>query len=115
MVRERLATGRERINVLLPLGEDRQQNDGLMESVYALCRLLLHKEYPVQLYWPGRGDMIRSRFMAEQGELENTLSEILSDNGLHPSGEAEAQMSVEHPGESYILIQTGEYKGEYIR
>lgn len=115
MVRERLATGREKINVLLPLCEDRKKNDDLMEALYALCRLLLHKEYPVQLYWPGRGDMLRGRFMAEQGELENALSEILSDNGLHRPEEVKTQMTVEHPGESYILVQTGAYKGEYIR
>ena len=115
MVRERLATGREKINILLPLGEDRQVNDGLMESVYALGRLLLHKEYPLQLYWPGRGEALRSQFVAELGELENVLGEILSDIGLHQSEEAEARMSADHPAESYILIQTGAYKGAYIR
>lgn len=115
MVRERLATGREKMNILLPLGEDRQQNDALMEAVYALCRLLLDKEYPIQLYWPGRAGALRGSFVAEQGELENVLSEILSDKGLHQSGRAEAQMAAEHPGESYILIRTGAYKGAYIR
>lgn len=115
MVRERLASGREKINVLLPLGEDRQTNDGLMEAVYALGRLLLHKEYPIQLYWPGRGEYLRGRFMAELGELEYVISEILSDSGIHQQGEAEEQMAVEHPAESYILIQTGAFKGAYIR
>ena len=115
MVRERLAEGRDKINILLPLGADRRQNDGLMEAVYALGRLLLYKEYPIQLYWPGREENLRGYFMAEQGELENVISEILSDNGLYPQGEAETQMSVEHPGESYILIRTGAYKGAYIR
>lgn len=115
MVRERLAEGRDKINILLPLGEDRQQNDGLVEAVYALGQLLLYKEYPIQLYWPGREESLRGYFMAEQGELENVISEILSDNGLHRQGEAETQMSVEHPGESYILIQTGAYKGAFIR
>ena len=115
MVRERMASGREKINVLLPLGEDKQQNDSLMEAVYALGRLLLHKEYPVQLYWPGRGSILRGCFVAEQGELEHALSEILSDNGLHQQGEAEMKMSAEHPAESYILIKTGAYKGAYIR
>ncbi len=115
MVRERLAAGREKINVLLPLGEDKGQNDGLMEALYELCRLLLHKEYPIQLYWPGRGNELRGRFMAEQGELENALFEILSDSGLHQPGFVEEQMSIEHPGESYIRIQTGVYKGAYIQ
>lgn len=135
MVRERLAAGREKINVLLPLGEDRKQNDDLMESLYGLCRLLLNREYPIQLYWPGRerkpresgsqggdaqgrisgGSTLRERFVAEQGELEHALSEILSDSGLHKPGFVEEQMSMEHPGESYIRVQTGEYKGAYIQ
>ena len=115
MVRERLAAGRDKINILLPLTEDRQLNDDLMESVYALGRLLLYKEYPIQLYWPGRGDNLRGFFVAEQGELENVVCEILSDNGLYQTGEAEARMWVEHPEESYILIRTGAYKGAYIR
>ncbi|MCM1101840.1 MAG: DUF58 domain-containing protein [Clostridium sp.] len=120
MVRERLATGREKINVLLPLGEDREQNDGLMESLYGLCRLLLSREYPIQLYWPGRGSaeragVLRGRFVAEQGELEYALSEILSSSGLYRPGFVEEQMSIEHPGESYIRVQTGEYRGAYIQ
>ena len=115
MVRQRLAAGREKMNVLLPLGDDRQYNDSLMESVYALCRLLLYKEYPIQLFWPGRGESLRGCFVAEQGELENAISEILSDNGLHQPEEAEERMSVEHPAENYILIRTGAYKGAYIR
>lgn len=115
MVRERLASGREKINVLLPLGEDRQENDGLMEAVYAVCRLLLQKEYPIQLYWPGRGDELQGRFLAEQGELEHVLEEILSDSGLRGPDDAREQISVKCPGESYILIRTGAYKGAYIR
>lgn len=115
MVRERLATGREKINVLLPLSDNKQINDSLMEAVYTLCGLLIQKEYPIQLYWPGNGNDLLGRFVAELGELENVLEEILSDNGLHMPGTAEAQMSVKCPGESYILIQTGAYKGAYIR
>lgn len=115
MVRERLATGREKMNVLLPLGDDRQLNDSLMESVYALGRLLLQKEYPLQLYWLGHEGVLRGRFLTEQGEFENVIDEILSENGLRQPGEAENKMSVEYPGQSYILIQTGAYKGAYIR
>lgn len=115
MVRQRMAAGRDIMNVLLPLGDDRQVNDSLVESVYALCRSLLHREFPIQLYWPGRGETLRGSFVAELGELENVISEILSDSGLHQPGEAEAQMSVEHPEERYILVRTGAYKGAYIR
>ncbi len=115
MVRERLATGHETVCVLLPLGEDREQNDELVEALYGVCRLLLDGDYPVQLYWPGRGETLRTRFMIEQGELENALTEILSDTGFHPAGRAQEQMAAEHPGAAYILIQTGANKGAYIR
>lgn len=115
MVRERLSQGREKINILLPLTEDRQLNDGLMEAVYALGRLLLDKEYPIQLYSPGRGNVLRGFFVSEQGEFDSVISEVLSDSGLHRPEDAEARMAEEHPSESYILVQTGAYKGAYIR
>lgn len=113
MVRERLATGREKINVLLPLGADKEENDGLMEALYGLCRLLLHKEYPIQLYWPGKG-ALQGCFIAELGELENAISRILSTNTLDRE-DAREWMEIEHPGEKYILVQTGAYKGAYIQ
>lgn len=114
MVRERLAAGKEKINVLLPLGERPDENDALMEALYGLCRLLLTKEYPVQLFWQGAGQALCSRFIVEQGELENVLGEILSTGGLRVSGAAEAQMAIEHPAESYILVKTGAWKGVYV-
>lgn len=115
MVRQRLAAGREKINVLLPLSDDKQRNDALVESLYALCLLLLKNAYPIQLYRPGRGGVLQGSFIAEQGELEHALEETLSDSGLHRPGEAEAQMAMEHSGESYILVQTGANKGAYIQ
>lgn len=114
MVRERLATGREKINVLLPLGRDRATNDALTEALYGLCRLLLSKEYPIQLYWPGKGQVLQGHFVAEQGELENVICEILSGTGILEQDVREL-MEMEHPGENYILVQTGAYKGAYIR
>ncbi len=115
MVRERLATGREKINVVLPLGNDKSRNDGLMEALYGVCRILLDKDYPIQLYWSGQGYTLRSRYLAEQGELEYAISEILSSSGQHQPGSAQEQMAIEHSGENYILIQTGAYKGAYIQ
>ena len=115
MVRERLSQGREKINILLPLTEDRQLNDGLMESVYALGRLLIDKEYPIHVYWPGRGSALQGFFVSELGEFDGVISEILSDGGLHRPEDAETRMAEEHPTESYILVRTGAYKGAYIR
>lgn len=114
MVRERLAAGKEKVNVLLPLGENLDENDALMESLYSMCRLLLSKEYPIQLFWQGVGQTLCSRYITEMGELENALGEILSIDGRHVSGSIEEQMSMEHFAESYILVRAGAYKGAYV-
>ena len=106
MVRERLSAGREKINVLLPLGENADTNDALMESLYGMCRLLLFKGYPIQLFWQGAEHGLRSRYIMELGEFENVLGEILSTKGIHASGSIEEQMAIEHPQENYILVQS---------
>ena len=115
MVRERLKAGRQKMNVLLPLSDDIEENDGLMESLYYLVWLLLTKEYPVQLYWLGMEQATKGCFIAELGELETVIGEILSGSGIRVPGSAQEQMKLEYPGESYILVQTGVYKGAYIR
>lgn len=114
MVRERLAAGREKINVLLPLGANLDENDALMESLYSLCRLLLSKEYPIQLFWQGVKEELCSRYIAESGEFENVLGEILSADGRHVTGSIEEQMSIEHPSENCVLVKTGVFKGAYV-
>lgn len=113
MVRERLAAGREKMNVLLPLGLDKKENDRLMDALCDVCGLLLEKGYPVQIFWPGTGEELRTRFCLEQGELENVTAEILSASGLKQPEQAKRQMEVSHPGESYIMIQTGAFQGAY--
>ena len=112
MVRERLATGHEKINLLLPLSDAREENDALMEALNGLGVLLLKKGYPIQLYWTGKG-ILQGRFVAEPGELENAISQILSATATE--AHARELMEMEHPGEKYILIQTGAYKGAYIQ
>lgn len=115
MVRERLKAGKRKINVLLPLTNDKQENDDLMDALYYLVQLLLEKEYPVQLFWSGVGKEFQSCFVAELGELEAVLGQILSGSGMRLPGSARVQMEMEHPGESYILVQTGAYRGAYIQ
>lgn len=115
MVRERLAAGREKINVLLPLGTDKEENDQLMDAFCSVCGLLLHKGYPVQIFWMGTGQELRTGFFLEQGELEGAAAEILSASGFRQPETAKQQMAVLHPGESYVLIQTGAYQGAYNR
>lgn len=114
MVRERLSAGREKINVLLPLGDNLDENDALVESLYSMCRLLLFREYPIQLFWQGVNEELCSRYIVESGELENALGEILSTDGRHVPGSAEEQMAAEHPSESCILVKTGVFRGVYI-
>lgn len=114
MVRERLAAGRERVNVLLPLGEEADENEALIESLYGMCRLLLSKDYPIQLFWQGVDHTLCSRYIMEPGELENVLAEILSTNGIRVSGFIEEQMAIEHSSEHYILVKTGAYQGAYV-
>ncbi len=115
MVRERLASGREKISVLLPLGDNPDENDALMESLYGMCRLLLAKEYPVQLFWQGGRQQLCSRYIAEPGELENAMEEILSTCGVHVPGSTEAQMSMAHPAEPYLLCQPVTGSGQSAR
>ncbi len=115
MVRERLAAGREKINVLLPLGQEKEENDRLMDSFSSVCALLITKGYPVQIFWQGQGKDLRSGYAAEQGELDGITAEILSADGFKQPEEAAQQMAILHPGDAYILIQTGTYEGAYVR
>lgn len=112
MVRERLASGREKVNVLLPLEANRLQNDALLEALYSLGRLLLEKGYPMQLYWPRKG-VLQGCYILEAGELEHAISRVLSSEP--GANSAQLLMENEHPGEKYILIQTGAYNGIYIQ
>lgn len=115
MVRERLAAGREKINVLLPLGYDKDENDRLMDALCGVCALLLEKGYPVQIFWMGAGVDLRTEFCLEQGELEGVIAEILSSSGFKQPEMAKQQMALTDSGENYILIQMGAYQGAYVR
>lgn len=116
MVRERLAAGREKVNVLLPLGEDAGENDALMECLYGLCRLLLAKDYPIQLFWQDAGLNLCSRYLTELGELENVLGEILSAGGIRRAACIEEQMAIEHPLEQYLSCrqESGQVRGRSL-
>ena len=115
MVRERLATGRDRINVLLALTQDADENDALMVSLHSLALLLLDKSYPVRLCWLGFDGLIQGRYVAEEGELENVMDEILSISGKRDPAQATFAMESEYPGETYVLVKHGNYKGKYVR
>ena len=112
MVRERLAGGKESVNVLVPLGSDVDENDAFVEALYGVCLILINKAYPVRIFWPGKASL-QSGYVVEYGELEQVLGEILS-TGRHIEDPVRL-MELEYPGQRYIRIQTGAYKGAFIR
>lgn len=114
MVRERLANGRDKVNVLVPLSGEEKENDGLMEALAGLCQLFLEKGYPIRLCWQSRGEKLNAKFLAEQGELENAIEEILSGSGKKNPGQAVSAMETEYPGEAYVIIRNGTFKGTYV-
>ncbi len=116
MVRERLAAGRETVNVLLPLGEDAGENDARMEFLYGLCRLLLARDHPIRLFWQDAGFNLCSRYLTELGELENALGEILSTNGIRKAACIEEQMAIEHPAQQYLSCrqESGQVRGRSL-
>lgn len=115
MVRERLASGKDVINLLLPLGQDEKENDALVDACQSLAGLLLEQGYPVRLCRLAPGNTLAASFLAELGELERALDEVLSVNGKQTPGAAQELMAAEFPGEAYVIVQNGAYKGAYIR
>lgn len=114
VVKERLHSGKNRVNIVLDLGPDEKENDTCMDSLYELCTLFLEKEYPVELYWIDGRAMLQSRFFCETGEMEGVVAEILSNPGIREQKEGAARMRAEHPGENFVYVRTGAYKGEYL-
>lgn len=114
VVKERLHSGKNRVNVVLDLGPQEKENDDLMDALYEVCSRLIKKDFPVQLYWINSKGNLESRFFCESGEMEQALSEILSDNGIRMEKEAIVKMREEHPAESFVYVKTGAFKGEYI-
>lgn len=115
MVRERLSSGRDKINVLLALTEDPTENDALMSSLHGLGLRLLDKGYPIRLCWMGYGGRLEARYLAEEGELASIIDEILSISGKKNPGQVRNAMEAEYPGEAYVVVKHGKFKGEYVR
>ena len=115
MVRQRLASGREMINVLLDLTMDETENDRLIASLMGIGKCLIDKGYPLRLCWIAQGNLLSAKYLAEEGELSNTVDQILSANGKMPEGKAKTLMETEYPRESYVIVKSGAYKGAYIR
>lgn len=116
MVRERLAAGNHKVNVILELAGDFDVNDKLMSSLHSVCIALLEENYPVHLFWwSSLYAAVSSAFIIEEGELNRVIDEILSTQALEKEGEVVRHFLLDNPGAAYILIQTGETKGAYIQ
>lgn len=115
MIRERLATGKQRMNVILQFGESASDNSTLMDSLRWILEELILKEYPVQLYfWSGTERQMRSEFISESGAIEQIIYEILSMSSLEEKGNVLEQFEMEYKGAAYIVVKAGEKKGAYI-
>lgn len=114
MVRKREKTGGKRLNLLLPLTEDTEENDALVGALCYLAAGFLGEGFPLALYWLSPAGNLMERACPELSDFDGALEEILSANGRHPAGAAEEAFLQEHPGASYIRVQTGDVCGVYI-
>lgn len=116
MIRERLSTGKQRMNVVLQFGAEVEENDLLMDSLRWLLEELILKEYPVQLFWMNsQAKSMKSECITESGVIEQTIYEILSMNSLSDvQTNVISQFELENKGVEYILVRAGEKKGAYI-
>ena len=86
-----------------------------MAALHGLGLLLLDKGYPIRLCWLGYGGTMEVRYLAEEGELESAMDEILSVSGKKDPAKARGAMETEYPREAYVVVRHGTYKGSYVR
>lgn len=116
MVRERLSSGHNKINVLLELTRDIQMNEELIHSLNSVCRNFLLSEFPVELYWWNYFEKkMQCRLLLEEGELQGVICEILGMNALEEDAHTRHSYEMTKGNEPYVMITAGESKGEYIR
>lgn len=115
MVRERERAGGRRMNLLLPLTEDVQNNDDLAAALLYLGRGFLERGFPLGIYYLSSGGALVERSCMETSDFEAVFEEILSMDGRHPAGVCEETFLQEHPGVSYIRVEAGEIRGAYIK
>lgn len=114
MIRERLATGKQRMNVLLQFERDMELNSELMDSLRWLLEELIEKEYPVQLFWWNSMEkQMKSVFVSESSIIEQVIYEILSMSSVMEEQNVIEQFRLEYKDTAYIVVRTGEKKGAY--
>ncbi len=115
MIRERLSTGRQRMNVILQFGEQTEENDALMDSLRWILEEMILKEYPIQLFWKNSvAGNVKSECIAEIGEMERVIYDILSMRAFDERKSVLNHFLAENKGAPYILVMVGEKKGAYI-
>lgn len=116
MVRDRRSSGKNKVNILLVLGNDADENDSLIYSLNAICNELVSKEYPIELfYWGYSENVMKSSSISEISDIENIICEILGINALSGTSLVKQYYEMKNTGIPYVLVTTGVKKGEYVR
>lgn len=116
MVRERLAAGHNKVNVVLELTLDRDVNEKLLHSLNSVCKNFLLTEFPVELYWWSYAEnQMKCRLLLEEGELQSVICEILGMNAQKEEAKTRFYYEMTRGNAPYVMITAGESKGEYIR
>lgn len=116
MVRERMASGHEKVNVVFEMDEDTKMNQQLIHSLQDVCHGFLSENYPVELFWWSNvQNQGRNQLILEQGELENIICEILSVEQSASNGKAVEYLQTTRNNSGFVRITAGQWKGEYVQ
>lgn len=106
MVKERLADGQPRVNILMVFSDDRAGNDKCMEVLAARGSELIHRGFPIGLYWwSAREAMLKSAEVLTQEELFGRVQELLCINARECPPDLERQFLAAHAGERGLVIR----------
>lgn len=115
MIRERLMNGKKKMNVLVEFSQDCFENDVKSDSLRWVLEQLLENEYPISLFtWGNGAEGLKEYPITENSDLERALYTVLGNPRVAGSKNLIEAFLLEQKGVSYILIQTGEKKGEFI-
>lgn len=106
MVKERLADGQPRVNVLMAFSDDRTGNDRCMEVLAAHGSDLLNRGFPIGLYWwSAREAVLKTAEILTQEELFDRGQELLCINARECPPDIEQQFLAAHAGERGLVIR----------
>lgn len=112
MVKERLADGVPRVNVLMSFSDDRAGNDRCMEMLAAQGCGLLNRGIPIGLYWwSDRETALKTAEIHTQEELSDRMQELLCLNARACPKDVEQQYLLACTGVSSLVIRYGQRTG----